>query len=162
MLPACCSPFHDARGTWVPVAGYGEGQPGMMRPSGPPGPSGPMRGPGPGQPGPGSGMRPSFSGGLPPGVYNYHARHICHKCSFYCQRNNAQGSFQRQQEYVVFSCRPKIQMRALSECVQDNVISEQKETIVHVPCCRCKTASTASATCKWWAHATATRQHAWA
>lgn len=27
-----------------------------------------MRGPGPGQPGPSPGMRPSFSGGLPPGV----------------------------------------------------------------------------------------------
>ena len=50
------------------AAGYGQGQPGMMRPSGPPGPSGPMRGPGPGQPGPSPGMRPSFSGGLPPGV----------------------------------------------------------------------------------------------
>ena len=47
--------------------GQGTGQPGGVRPGMQPGPNGPMMGQAQGQAGQSMGMRPSFSGGLPPG-----------------------------------------------------------------------------------------------
>ena len=55
--------------------GQGMGQPGGVRPGMQPGPNGPMGGQAQGQAGQSMGIRPSFSGGLPPG------HPLCSMCS---------------------------------------------------------------------------------
>ena len=74
LCSGCVRP--DWSGCWLTMCeqaevtagiGQGMGQPGGMRPGMQPGPSGPMGGQAQGQAGQSMGMRPSFSGGLPPG-----------------------------------------------------------------------------------------------